>query len=271
MNISAKTKLCIVIGNPIDQSLSPNMHNAGYAALGIDDQFIFLGANVLATDLKNAIAGLRAMHARGITVTHPHKITVMEYLDEIDPTAEKIGAVNTVVNDQGKLIGYNTDWLGVVTPLEKFGNLQGKKVAILGAGGAAKAAGFGLTQKQAHVTIFNRTLETATVLAKKIGGQAKSLADIAEIKDADIIFNATPVGDNSLVPQEYMRDTQIVFDAVYAPFETQLLQHAKAKGATIIHGTDMLLYQGLAQFELYTKQKAPEDVMRKILMEHIPI
>jgi shikimate dehydrogenase len=271
MNISAKTKLCIIIGNPVDQSLSPKMHNAGYEALGIDDQFIFLGANVFAQDLEKAIAGLRAIHARGITVTHPHKITVMKYLDQLDDTATSIGAVNTIVNNDGVLTGSNTDWLGVVQAIEKVTPLENKTVAIVGAGGAARAAVYGVTKKGAKATIFNRTLDKAKELAAEFHCEYASLEKLNTIKTMDIIINVTSVSmeGKSLIDKQFLTDKHIVFDAVYAPFETPLLQDAKAQGAQIIHGTEWLLHQGFAQFEMYTGQKAPEDIMRKVLLEHL--
>src|SRR3990167_7491456 len=139
MSISAKTKMCIIIGDPVEHSLSPAMHNAGYEALGIDDQFVFTAATVKSENLKKVIKAVQAMGICGLTCTIPHKIEVMQYLDEIDEVAKKIGAVNTVLNMSGKLIGYNTDWLGVIKPLEKYSKLRGKKVAVIGAGGAARA------------------------------------------------------------------------------------------------------------------------------------
>lgn len=271
MRISAKTKLCIIIGKPVDQSLSPKMHNAGYEALGIDDQFIFLGANVEPADLENAIAGLRAINARGITVTHPHKIMVMKYLDKIDETAKSIGAVNTIVNNDGVLTGSNTDWIGVVNAIEKVTPLENKTVAIIGAGGAARAAVYGVTKKGAKAKIFNRTIDKAKELAEEFRCDYASLEKLDTIKNMDIIINVTSVSmeGKSLVDKQLLTNKHIVFDAVYAPFETPLLQNAKAQGAQIIHGTEWLLHQGFAQFEMYTEKKAPEDVMRKVLLEHL--
>src|SRR3990167_10281149 len=281
MKISAKTKICMIIGDPVEHSLSPLMHNAGYEALDIDDQFVFTAAKVKPKDLKDVIKAVRAMNIRGLTCTIPHKIRVMKYLDEIDETAKKIVAVNTVVNNNGKLKGYNTDWLGVVKPLEKYGSLKGKKAAIIGAGGAAHAMVFGLLKKGASVVIFNRTLEKAWHLIKTLkikNGRSVSLVScydlshIQGVEDCDIILNATSLGmgknvNKTPVPKKYLKKDHIVFDAVYVPYETRLLKEAKEKGARIIHGTEMLLYQGIVQFELYTGKKAPVKVMREILVE----
>jgi len=277
MKINAKTKLCIIIGDPVDHSLSPAMHNAGYEALGINDKFVYIAANVKVENVKDVIKAMRVMGFRGLTCTIPHKIEVIKYLDKIDPIAEKIGAVNTVVNDGGVLIGYNTDWLGVVIPLEKETDLTGKKAAIIGAGGAARAMAYGLIARKSKVTIFNRTFEKGRNLAHEIGGDCNgcSMENIDEaIGDFDIILNATSLGMGknvglSPISKSKIKSHQIVFDAVYVPYETQLLLDAGSVGATAIHGTEMLLHQGIAQFELYTGQKAPEEVMRKALNDQL--
>lgn len=274
MKISGKTKLCIIIGDPVEHSLSPAMHNAGYIALGIDDQFIFTACRVRAEYVKDVMQAMRVMNIRGITCTLPHKLEVMKYLDDIDPVAQTIGAVNTIVNDGGVLKGYNTDWLGTVKPLELFTPLNGKTVSIIGAGGVARAMAYGVVTLGAKLRIYNRTVETAKKLADEFGGQAFSLDAIEQVKGADILLNATSIGmhpkeDKSPVPGEYISSKQIVFDAVYAPYDTKLLRNAKAKGAQTIHGTEMLLYQGVEQFRLYTGHDAPVEAMRKAIMDSI--
>jgi len=271
MKITAKTKMCVIIGNPVEHSLSPAMHNAAYEALGIDNQFVFAAAKVKVEDVKKVVEAVRVMGIRGLTCTIPHKLEVMKYLDEIDLIAQKIGAVNTVVNDDGVLRGYNTDWLGVVTPLKKVVKLKGKKVAILGAGGAARAMSYGAMAEGAKLKIFNRDFEQAKSLAQEFEGEAGDFSEIRELIDFDIIMNATPVGmtpreNQTLVPEELFNANQVVFDAVYTPRETRLLREAKLRGAKIITGLEMLLYQGTAQFELYTKRKAPVEVMRRVLL-----
>ncbi len=276
MNISGKTKLCVIIGDPVDHSLSPAMHNAAYKDLGIDDEFVFVASHVKVENVKDVVQAVRVMNIRGLTCTIPHKLEVMRYLDEIDPIAEKIGAVNTVVNENGTLKGYNTDWLGTVIPLEnKIGSLNGKSVALIGAGGAARAMAYGVIEKGAHLTIFNRTKDKAEKLAEELGkrAQTRTLEEMAqEMPKQDIILNATSVGmgkqiDQTPVPKEYIHSGQIVFDAVYAPRETRLLKESNKQGAVTIQGIEMLLYQGTAQFELYTGRIAPVDVMRRVLHE----
>src|SRR3989344_8894265 len=272
MKITAKTKMCIVIGDPVAHSLSPAMHNAGYEAVGIDDQFVFLGARVKVQDVGLAVQTMRKMGIHGLSCTIPHKVVVMKFLDEVDETVRKIGAVNTVLNQNGKLVGFNTDWVGVVIPLEKITTLFGKKALVLGAGGAARAVVFGLLKRGTKVKIFNRTNETAIKLAKEFGCEVTDLKIKSEIKDFDIIINTTSVGmkpleNNMPIPAEFITNKQIVFDIVYVPFETKLLKEAKKRGAKIIHGIEMLLHQGTAQFEIYTGHKAPEKAMRKALLQ----
>ncbi len=271
-NITAKTKICIIVGDPVEHSLSPQMHNAAYRQLGIDGDFVFVAARTKLEDLKDAVQAVRVMGIRGLTCTIPHKLEVMKYLDWIDPVAQKIGAVNTVVNDDGVLKGYNTDWLGAIIPLQKVTSLQDKKVALIGAGGAARAIAYGLVENGAILKIYNRTLSKAEELAKELGCWACSLDELTEITDAEIIINATSIGmgeqqDELPVDKAIIRSHHICFDIVYNPYETKFLQVAKAKGATIIHGIEMLLHQGMAQFTYYTGKEAPEEVMRQTLLE----
>jgi shikimate dehydrogenase len=262
----------MIIGDPVEHSLSPAMHNAGYVALGIEDAFVFTGAHVLPEKLEEAVNGFRALQIKGISVTIPHKTTIMKYLNAVDDIAEKIGAVNTVINDHGKLTGYNTDWIGVVTSLEQLTNIKGKHVALLGAGGAARSVIYGVIKKGGTVTIFNRTVEKAKELAEEFNCQYATLDELNSIKNMDIIFNATSIGlhpneTQTPLPKEYITSKHIVFDAIYTPYQTQLLKDAKEKGAKIIHGQSMLLYQGLAQFKFFTGHDAPEDIMRNVLIE----
>ncbi len=276
LRISAKTKICLIIGDPVEHSLSPAMHNKAYVILGIDDEFVFIGARVKTEDVKDVVGAVKVMGIRGLTCTIPHKVEIMKYLDKkyIDPVALKIGAVNTVVNDNGVLKGFNTDWQGVLAPLEKEIDLEGKSVAILGAGGVARAMAYAVSSRGAFSTVFNRTLEKAEDLSRDFGGQARSYKDIACVQDMDIILNATPLGmapreNETSLPKKYINKKQIVFDAIYTPFETRLLREAKQKGARIIHGVEMLLHQGIAQFELYTGRKAPVKVMKEILEKQV--
>ena len=264
-----KTNICMVIGSPIKHSLSPKMHNAGYKFLKIDDKYFFTSAEISKDKVGEFIKAMRLIGIRGVSCTIPDKVEVMKYLDEIDEIANKIGAVNTVVNDNGVLKGYNTDWLGIIIPLEKVlgkGNLKNKKVALIGAGGAARAIAFGIVEKKANLTIYNRTLEKAEELAKELNANYESIKHLEKIKNADIIINSTSLGmgkniDKTPVPKEFLSKNQICFDIVYSPEETIFLKDALSVGAKIIKGKEMLVYQGLAQFKLYTGMEIPKEVM----------
>lgn len=270
MKITAKTKICMIIGDPVEHSLSPQMHNAGYKAIHIDDQYVYVACHVEEKHISDFVKGVKAMKIQGVSCTIPHKMSVIPYLDKVDNVAEKIGAVNTIVNENGKLIGYNTDWIGILHPLEKLVTLQNKKVALLGAGGAARAVAYAITSKKAQLMIFNRTLNKAKELAKDFKGEIFSLDNFAMIQSADIIINTTSVGlenkNESPLPKKYINKSHIVFDIVYGKHETKLLKDAKEKGASTISGIEMLLHQGIAQFKLFTGFDAPENAMRKALI-----
>lgn len=260
----------MVIGDPVEHSLSPQIHNAGYKKLGLD--FVCVASRVKEENLEDFIKGVRAMDIHGVSVTLPHKINIMQYLDDFDEAAQKIGAVNTIVNDNGVLKGYNTDYLGVLHPLEKITSLDGKTVALIGAGGAARAVAYAVTRKGATVTIYNRTLENAEKLAHDFDGQAFSRDAIEEARSADIIINTTSLGlhpheDETPLSKEFIRDTHIIFDLVYTEHgATKLIEEAKEKGAKTISGIEMLLYQGSEQFKLYTGYDAPIETMKNTLM-----
>lgn len=265
-------KICLSIGYPIKNSRSPSIHNEGYKKLGIDDQFIYLSVEVKPKNLKMAIDGIRGLGIRGVSVTMPHKQTVMVYLDKIEKEAKNIGAVNTIVNDDGELTGFNTDYIGAMTALEKKATLIAKTVAVIGAGGAARAIVYGLVKKGAKVKIFNRSPDRAKKLAQEFSCEYASLDSLEEISKMDIVINATSVGmneDMSPIDKNFITENQIVFDVVYSPKETRFLRDAKENGAKVIYGYEMLLYQGVAQFELYTGLKAPVETMRKTLEDSL--
>ncbi len=267
---TAKTKICLIIGDPVNHSLSPLMHNAAYEAVRIDEQFVYLAASVPVAQMKEIIGAVRTLGIRGLTCTVPHKIAVLPFLDEIDPIAKKIGAVNTVVNTDGILKGFNTDWMGAIIPLKNRIELTGKKALVIGAGGAARAVVFGLMKEKASVTITNRTAEKAAQLAREFGCKERKNIDARFIDSQDIIINTTSVGmhphaNESPIDTEGIHEGQVLMDIVYAPHETELLKQGKKRGAIIIHGIEMLLFQGAEQFELYTGVKAPIEVMRKTL------
>lgn len=270
MKINAKTTICAIIGNPVEHSLSPLMHNAGYEHLGLN--FSYCAFRV--ENAKEAIIGIRALGIKGVSVTIPHKVAVMPYLDSIEDTAQKIGAINTIVNENGKLTGYNTDYIGAIGALEEKTTLKGKKVIVVGAGGASRAVVFGLMQKKANVLILNRTEDKAKELAQQSGASYGSLERMKEITTSDILVHATSVGmhpneKDSAIPKQFLHKNLVVFDIVYNPKETQLIRDAKEKGATIVYGYKMLLYQAVGQFELFTKQKAPVAIMEDALVKEL--
>jgi shikimate dehydrogenase len=272
MRPDAKTRLCGIIGNPVEHSLSPAMHNAAYEQLGLN--FAYLAFRV--TDVEGAIRAVRALDIRGLSVTVPHKVAVIPFLDEIDPVAKSIGAVNTVVNDGGRLKGYNTDWTGFVRSLEAHVPAAGRRVALLGAGGAARAIAFGLKAKGATLTILNRAEELALArdLAAEIGCPFGDLSKLDAVGAADIVVNATSVGMAPLqekvpVDPSALRREQVVVDIVYNPMETRFLREAAARGCRTVPGYEMLLLQGVTQFELWTGTAAPVDLMRSVLKERL--
>lgn len=267
-------KKCMVIGDPIEHSLSPLLHNTGYKALGIDKEFVYKKELVRIENLGKFIDSIKNSNIRGVSLTMPHKLEVMKYIDNIDNTAMNIGAVNTIVNENGKLYGFNTDWLGVILPLEKITILKNKEVAVIGAGGAARAAIFGFIKSGSKVTIYNRTIDKARALANEFNCKFSGMDNLEDLKKMDIIFNATSLGTGkdisiSPLPENIIQKHHIIFDAIYSPSETQLIKNAKNKDATIIYGSEMLLYQGIKQFELFTGKKAPVKQMLEALEKNI--
>jgi len=275
MNISGKTQICALIGDPVEHTMSPAMHNAAYNQLGLDN--VYIPFNVKPQGLAKAVEGLRALNVRGFNVTIPHKVAIMSLLDKLDPLAEKIGAVNTVVNTEGELWGFNTDAEGFLRALLENGvKPQGKKAVVLGAGGASRAITYILVEKGASVTIVNRQQELdwahniAKLIRRDLGKEVRvyELGQLAgALENSDLLVNATSVGMNpaggvSPVPAPLLRKVPVVFDIVYNPMETRLLREAKAAGARTIVGVDMLAWQGALAFEKWTGQPAPLDLMR---------
>jgi shikimate dehydrogenase len=270
MQIKGSTEIYGIIGNPVAHSLSPIMHNSAFEALGLNKVYVAFPA----TNAEKALAACRALGVHGLSVTIPHKETILAHIDSIDPMAQKIGAVNTLLfNEDNKIHGLNTDWIGANKALAEKLELQGKRILLLGAGGSAKAIGFGLLEAGARVIFASRTENKVKVLAETLKCDWTHLADIETIQ-ADGLINATSVGmspieNASLVPAESLGNFPVVMDIVYAPLETRLLREAKSAGCEVITGLSMLLYQGVAQFEAWTGQDAPVEVMRTALMKAI--
>jgi shikimate dehydrogenase len=269
--IDADTSLFGLIGNPVAHSFSPVMHNQAFAATGYNG--IYLAFRV--TDPGTAMKGIAALNFKGVSVTLPHKVAVMEYLDEVDETAARIGAVNTIVNNQGRLIGYNTDCAGALEALRTRTSIKDKSVALIGAGGAARAIGFGLVAAGGRVTILNRTRISGERLAADLQAQFLPLGEWAP-NQYEILINTTPLGmypETAATPisKANLSKDMVVMDIVYNPLETRFLKEAAAIGCGIINGVDMFVSQGAQQFALWTGKKAPVDVMRKAVIEALAI
>ncbi len=256
-----------VMGDPIEHSLSPVMHNAAFEELGLNA--IYLAFRVTRDDVGDAIRGAKCLGFAGLNVTIPLKEKALEFVVP-DALANRIGAINTIDFGSGTPRGYNTDGIGALTVLkEAVGELRGKKVLILGAGGAARAIAFYLDSEGSILTIANRNVERAEQLAHALrNADSIGMDELAQrIKDVDILINATPVGmypreDETLVDAGLMHPDLVVFDIVYNPMETKLLKEAKKAGVrTTIGGLKMLVYQGAASFRIWTGMEPPLEKM----------
>jgi len=276
--ITAETKVVGLIGDPVAHSVSPAMHNAAFACLGLD--YVYLPFRVQKERLAEAVGGVRGLGLRGVNVTIPHKVAVIPMLDETDAMAGRIGAVNTIINNAGHLTGYNTDAGGFLLALKQAGfEPQGKKAVVLGAGGASRAISFALAGSGAVITILNRReeLEWAKTLAEQVSKCCGWEVPAWELNDgnlakaldgAELLVNATCLGmhpdiDKTPVARRLLRPGLAVFDAVYNPLRTRLMREAEEAGAKTISGLDMLVGQGAMAFELWTGRKPPVDEMKK--------
>lgn len=282
-SFGSSTQLCAVIGNPVSHSLSPAIHNAAFNELDLD--FVYIAFRV--EDLKNALSGMRALeNFRGLSITIPHKIEAMNYMDDIADVDRSIGSINTVIHEGNRLIGSGTDGPGALKALTDAGvSVEGKNVLMLGAGGAARAIAFTLAREAFPKEIALLDLdETAlkVLTADLRSGTAASVrseafthgALSAGMENADLIIHCTPVGmhpkeDASLVSADLFRPGQVVFDIVYTPLETKLLRDARSRGLKTVSGVDMFINQAALQFERFTGVSAPVEVMRSVVMSHL--
>jgi len=257
------------------------MHNSAFKECQLD--LAYIAFEVKPAQLCAAVAGLRALNVLGFNVTIPHKEAIIKYLDELESSAAEIGAVNTVIRQDDALIGANTDGEGAVRALREQGiDITGERIAVLGAGGAARAVGYAFSKHCESIIFLNRTQKRASSLSKELKqngvkstylplnrtGIAQSLAQ------ADMLVNATVVGmhprtEESLIPPDLLRPELIVFDLVYNPIDTKLLRDARRRGLTTIDGTHMLVYQGAIAFEKWTEQKAPVEIMRNAVIKEL--
>ncbi len=279
-SIDSRTSVLGVLGHPVDHSLSPRMHNAALQAQSLD--MVYLAFDVLPSRLEKAVAGLRALGFRGVNVTIPHKEAILPLLDHVDSSAFRIGAVNTVVNDDGRLSGYNTDQTGFAAALRGLhpNGAHGLTCFVAGAGGGARAVVAALMADGAReIHVYNRTYERAVTLCRQASSwgetPCRAITEheaFAVARGADILVNATSVGlhpsvKESSVPVDILHSRQIVLDLVYGPAPTTLVREAKARGATAIDGKEMLVMQAAGSYELWTGRRAPVDVMRTSIDE----
>jgi shikimate dehydrogenase len=282
-DIKPSTQLCAVIGNPISHSMSPAIHNRAFAELGLD--FVYVAFRV--EDVGAAMAGMRALeNFRGMSVTIPHKVSILEHLDEVAEVDRQIGSVNTVVNDAGRLKGSGSDGPGALRALADAGvSAAGKHVTILGSGGAARAIAFSLAAaaKPASLALLGiiepELKALADDLVKKAGANATwALLDPktleSRVAETQVLIHCTPVGmhpktEESVVPKSMMHDNLAVMDIVYNPLKTKLLVDAEERGLKIVPGVEMFVNQAIVQFELWTGKTAPRDVMRDVVLQHL--
>lgn len=280
-------KTVYIFGDPVEHSKSPAMHTAAYQALKIADNFEYLKKHVKPAELKESVALLRAENIAGANITVPHKETVIKYLDEIDPQAQKIGAVNTIVNNNGKLIGYNTDASGYLQSLKHYNSFEpkNKKIAVFGAGGAARAIIYALAEAgAASIVIGNRTKDKAVELAQEFcamfgevsitGFSVSDDAFLQSVSAAELVINTTSIGMPPLQNETPLKDISIISsaqlysDIVYQPQKTLFLKNALLKGAQVNYGYGMLLWQGVLAFSYFTGlavKKVPVAVMEREL------
>ena len=282
MKIKGSTNVVGLIGNPVEHSFSPPMHNAAFKALNMD--YVYVAFDVLPENLENASMGGTALNIKGLNVTIPHKINVMEYLNEIDDVARLIGAVNTI--DFKNLKGYNTDGIGAIKAIKEVTPIENKKVILAGAGGASRAISFYLAKENPEeIIILNRNTKKAENLSKdllnsKLTDNVKSgsIDEIEKyIRDGDILVDSTPLGmyphteDTPIATSDMMHEDLVVNDIVYNPNETALIKEALKADAKPVYGIKMLLYQGAESFKIWTNQEPPIDVMEKALKETLNI
>jgi 3-dehydroquinate dehydratase / shikimate dehydrogenase len=262
--INSQTGLYGVIGDPIGHSLSPLMHNAAFAAR--HSNAVYLPFRV--RELPDFVAAIEPFHIAGFSVTIPHKQRVLRYLDDCDPLAVEIGAVNTVVVRAGKLCGYNTDFIGVLRAIERRLPLSSSSVLLIGAGGVARAAAFALARAGASVSIWARRQQRARALAETVGGVAIEREKVAR-QSFDAIVNCTPVGmhpGGGSPLESHELNCRLVMDLIYRPLRTELLRRAERRGIETISGVDMFVAQGVAQWELWMGERAPETLMRRVVL-----
>jgi shikimate dehydrogenase len=273
MAVSGKTKIIGIFGYPIEHTLSPLMHNAAFNALGLD--ICYVAFKVSPAELSHAIKAIQSLNMLGVNITVPHKESVIPLLGKVDEEAYFIGAVNTIVNSEGTLIGYNTDGKGFISSLAEEGiSIDGKEILTIGAGGASRAISYYLSEKASKLSLYDINKPKAEKLVSDLNKIRKNvflLDHIEDINEPQIIINATPLGlkpDDPLpLNPDFINSDMVICDLIYK--DTKFLQEAKKKGARTLDGSGMLLWQGALAFELWTGIKPPIDVMRQALFSGI--
>ncbi|MBW2983714.1 shikimate dehydrogenase [Candidatus Woesearchaeota archaeon] len=262
-----------LVGNPVEHSKGFLIHNKSFEKLRLNDLYV----NFLVEDIGKFVKKFKGL-VSGLSVTIPHKRAVMKYLNKIDPNAKKIGAVNTVVNKNGKLIGFNTDLVGAISAIEQKTKIKGSNVLMIGAGGVARALAFGIKQSKGNLTIVNRTVSKAQKLSKELKCSFGGLNKIKNLMNIDILINCTSIGMhpninktpiNRALLKKIIKRNGVVFDTVYNPLNTKLLKDAKLIGCKTIQGVDMFVNQAASQFKIWTNKKAPINLMKKIAIENL--
>ncbi len=254
-----------LFGNPVGHSLSPLMHNAAFGALGVR---AFYEAHCV-ENLDLSVRMIRERPLAGVSVTLPVKGAIMGFLDEVDESAGAIGAVNTIKNEDGRLCGSNTDWSGLIAAMQECFPLKGKTIAVLGAGGAARAAVYGILKKGGIPIVFNRSRDRAESLARWFACEARPLANLDTV-EAEVLINTTPVGmspsaDDTPVDRRHLPRFRWVVDTIYNPLETRLLREARAAGCGVVTGLTMFVLQGAEQIRIWTGLEPPVELMTRVV------
>lgn len=280
--ITSHTKILCVIGHPVEHSMSPTMWNPALQELELD--YVYVAFDVHPDSLEKAINGIRSLGITGVNVTIPHKKAVIKYIDEVDPIALKIGAINTIKNERGILKARNTDAGGAKKSLLDIGfDISGKDILILGSGGVSRSIAYILAEEANKIVLTDLIEERATSVASEIRdnmkvdieGKLNNRDNIEEyIKKADILINATPIGmypkvDETPISKDLLHDDLFVFDVVYNPLETRLMKEAAETGCVTLGGLDMLVNQGILAFEWWLNKKPNKDLMKNKIIEYL--
>jgi shikimate dehydrogenase len=265
-------KKLVSVGDPIEHSLSPVMHNAALKELELDKDYFYDKLLVKSYELGNFVESLKSGEIFGASITSPHKVEIIPLLDNLTSEAETIGAVNMIYLEEGSLIGHNTDGIGCLNALKENGvDVDKKKIVILGAGGASRAIAFTLKENGANIVILNRTVEKAESLASNVGCEGYGLDKLKELA-FDVLINTTTIGMNaekSLVDPNLLNPSIVVMDIIYNPIKTNLIKDAESKGCKTIKGVGMLVHQGAESFKIWTGYDAPIEVMKEAVIKSL--